>query len=127
MQKLRELGRQTGVTLYMSLLAALNVLADGKRMQGALYAMFFQRHKLLYGTTDEQLGAIAVAFRKHACMNPNAVMQKPLTIEVFDEKNNRVVRIEGKDPKVAGSEPVTSPDQRKPGGRKASRMPCSAR
>ncbi|GAA4448393.1 hypothetical protein GCM10023170_031220 [Phytohabitans houttuyneae] len=31
-------------------------------------------------------------------------------------------RIEGKDPKVAGSEPVTSPDQRKPGGRKASRI-----
>jgi hypothetical protein len=31
-------------------------------------------------------------------------------------------RIEGKDPKVAGSEPVTSPDQRKPGSRKASRI-----
>ena len=23
---------------------------------------------------------MAVAFRKHACLNPNAVMQKPLTI-----------------------------------------------
>ena len=55
----------------------------GLTSQGALYALFFQRHKLLYGTTDEQLGAIAVAFRKHACMNPNAVMQKPLTIEDY--------------------------------------------
>src|ERR1700741_5152715 len=55
----------------------------GMTSQGALYALFFQRHKLLYGTTDEQLGAVAVAFRKHACMNPNAVMQKPLTIEDY--------------------------------------------
>ena len=55
----------------------------GLTSQGALYALFFQRHKLLYGTTEEQLGAIAVAFRKHACMNPNAVMQKPLTIEDY--------------------------------------------
>src|SRR6266545_7492319 len=55
----------------------------GMTSQGALYALLFQRHKLLYGTTDEQLGAIAVAFRKHACMNPNAVMQKPLTIEDY--------------------------------------------
>src|SRR6266571_49970 len=38
---------------------------------------------LLYGTTDEQLGAVAVAFRKHACLNPNAVMQKPLTIQDY--------------------------------------------
>ncbi len=29
----------------------------GLTSQGALYALFFQRHKLLYGTTDEQLGA----------------------------------------------------------------------
>src|ERR1041384_2785263 len=55
----------------------------GLTSQGALYALFFQRHKLLYGTTEEQLGAIAVAFRKHACMNPNAAMQKPLTIEDY--------------------------------------------
>ena len=55
----------------------------GLTSQGALYALFLQRHKLLYGTTDEQLGAVAVAFRKHACLNPNAVMQKPLTIEDY--------------------------------------------
>ena len=56
----------------------------GLTSQGALYALFFQRHKLLYGTTEEQLGAIAVAFRKHACLNPNAVMYgKPLTIDDY--------------------------------------------
>jgi acetyl-CoA acetyltransferase len=52
----------------------------GLTSQDALYALFFQRHKRLYGTTEEQLGAVAVAFRRHACLNPNAVMQKPLTI-----------------------------------------------
>jgi acetyl-CoA acetyltransferase len=55
----------------------------GMTSQGALYALFFQRHKLLYGTTEEQLGAVPVAFRKHACLNPNAVMQKPLTIQEY--------------------------------------------
>src|ERR1700741_3795545 len=44
----------------------------GMTSQGALYA-----------TTDEQLGAVAVAFRKHACLTPNAVMQKPLTIQDY--------------------------------------------
>src|SRR5215468_8533887 len=55
----------------------------GMTSQGALYALFFQRHKLLYGTTEEQLGAVAVAFRKHACLNENAVMQKSLTIQDY--------------------------------------------
>jgi len=55
----------------------------GMTSQGALYALFFQRHKLLYGTTEEQLGAVAVAFRKHACLNPNAVMQTPITIQDY--------------------------------------------
>ena len=56
----------------------------GLTSQGALYALFFQRHKLLYGTTEEQLGAIAVAFRKHACLNPNAVMYgKPIAIDDY--------------------------------------------
>src|SRR5439155_7736306 len=55
----------------------------GMTSQGALYALFFQRHKLLYGTTEEQLGAIAVAFRKHASMNPNPVMQSPITSDDY--------------------------------------------
>ena len=51
----------------------------GMTSQGALYAMMFKRHQLLYGTTEEQLGAVSVAFRRHASLNPNAVMQTPIT------------------------------------------------
>lgn len=39
------------------------------------------RHMALYGTTSRQLGEVAVACRKHASMNPNAVMRDPITIE----------------------------------------------
>src|SRR3546814_15568603 len=35
----------------------------------------------LYGTTSRQLGEIAVACRRHASMNPAAVMREPITIE----------------------------------------------
>jgi acetyl-CoA acetyltransferase len=49
----------------------------GMTSQGALYALFFQRHKLLYGTTEEQLGAVAVAFRKHAGLNPTPSCRSP--------------------------------------------------
>lgn len=47
------------------------------------YAIAARRHMQLYGTTREQLGAIAVAFRHHARRNPDAFMQKPLTIEEY--------------------------------------------
>jgi acetyl-CoA acetyltransferase len=40
-----------------------------------------QRHMALYGTTSEQLGWVAVTCRKHASMNPNAVMREPITID----------------------------------------------
>ena len=33
-----------------------------------------QRHMQLYGTSHEQLGAVAVAMRKHAQLHPNALM-----------------------------------------------------
>ena len=45
------------------------------------YAMAARRHMHEYGTTSRQLGAIAVAFRKHAMQNPRAQMRQPLTIE----------------------------------------------
>lgn len=44
-------------------------------------AITASRHMALYGTTSRQLGEIAVACRKHASLNPNAVMRKPITIE----------------------------------------------
>jgi acetyl-CoA acetyltransferase len=51
----------------------------GMTSQGALYAMMFKRHQLVYGTTEEQLAAVPIAFRRHASLNPNAVMQQPIT------------------------------------------------
>jgi len=39
------------------------------------------RHMALYGTTPEQLGWVAVICRKHASMNPAAVMREPISLE----------------------------------------------
>lgn len=47
----------------------------------AMYALAAQRHMHLYGTTSEQLGAVAVAQRKWAMMNPKAQMRTPLSLE----------------------------------------------
>jgi acetyl-CoA acetyltransferase len=48
------------------------------------YAVMAQRHMYEFGTTREQLGAVAVAMRKHAQLNPNAVMQgRPMTMEDY--------------------------------------------
>lgn len=46
----------------------------------ASYAMIAQRHMYEYGTTHEQLGAIAIACRKHGAMNPAAQLRKPLSM-----------------------------------------------
>ncbi|OUN00010.1 MAG: lipid-transfer protein [Paenibacillaceae bacterium ZCTH02-B3] len=56
---------------------------------GARHAMMFRRHMHLYGTTSEQLAHVGVTFRKHASLNPNAVMQKPYTVE--DHQNSRFI------------------------------------
>ncbi len=49
------------------------------------YAMIAQRHMGQYGTSSDQLGAIAVACRKHGANNPNAQLRKPLTLEQYRE------------------------------------------
>src|SRR5258708_38075443 len=38
-----------------------------------------QRHKHLYGTTEEQFGLLAVGQRQWAERNPNAIFRNPLT------------------------------------------------
>ncbi len=49
-----------------------------------LAAMQAQRHMHDYGTTQDQLGAIALASYKHAQTNPRAVMYgRPLTMEAY--------------------------------------------
>ncbi len=49
----------------------------------ASYGMIARRHMGEYGTTSDQLGAIAVACRKHGAANPNAQLRKPLTLEQY--------------------------------------------
>lgn len=50
-------------------------------------AVTTSRHMALYGTKSEHLAEVAVACRKHASLNPNAVMRKPITIA--DHQNSR--------------------------------------
>ena len=48
------------------------------------YSLMARRHMHEFGTTSEQLGAIAIAMRKHAQLNPNAVMHgKPMTLDEY--------------------------------------------
>lgn len=52
-------------------------------------ALTASRHMALYGTTSEQLGEVAIAARKHASLNPMAMMRNPITME--DHQTSRMV------------------------------------
>jgi acetyl-CoA acetyltransferase len=57
------------------------IMPYGLLMAAAAYALPTRRHMHLYGTTSEQLGALAVTFREHASRNPRAVMGgRPMTL-----------------------------------------------
>jgi acetyl-CoA acetyltransferase len=48
------------------------------------YAMVLQRHMHRFGTTEEQMGHVAVTTRAHASRNPRAVMGgRPMTIDDY--------------------------------------------
>jgi acetyl-CoA acetyltransferase len=51
----------------------------------ATHAFGARRHMYEFGTTREHFGHVALAFRKHALRNPNAVMKKPLTMSDYLE------------------------------------------
>jgi acetyl-CoA acetyltransferase len=62
-----------------------NWVEDFERTYGMIggpenYALGAQRHMFEFGTTSEQFGAIAVACRRHASLNPNATFRTPITI-----------------------------------------------
>lgn len=46
-------------------------------------AMAMQRYMALYGATSEQLAAVPIALRKHARLNPRAVMTEPMDIDSY--------------------------------------------
>lgn len=54
-----------------------------------IFGQFARRHMVEFGTTSRQFGAVAVALRRHASMNPRAMMQKPITIE--DHQSSRMI------------------------------------
>jgi acetyl-CoA acetyltransferase len=53
----------------------------GLGMPAASYSLAASRHMGVYGTTPEQLAAIAVSTRDWACMNPTARHQTPITVD----------------------------------------------
>ncbi|HWC28647.1 MAG TPA: thiolase family protein [Dehalococcoidia bacterium] len=59
----------------------------GPMNPNAGYAMAARRHMATYGTTSEQLGAIAVSTRAWAVNNPIAQFRTPITVE--DHQNSR--------------------------------------
>jgi acetyl-CoA acetyltransferase len=44
------------------------------------FGLVAQRHMFEYGTTSEQLAAVAVTLRKHAALHPKAQMKTPITV-----------------------------------------------
>ena len=55
----------------------------GMTSPGAFHALMMRRHMQEYGTTADELGAVAVAFRRHASLTPDAVMRTPFTLEDY--------------------------------------------
>jgi acetyl-CoA acetyltransferase len=52
-------------------------------------SLALRRHMYEYGTTEEQMSAIAVTFRQHALLNPIAYMKTPITKD--DYLNSRYI------------------------------------
>jgi acetyl-CoA acetyltransferase len=54
----------------------------GMTSPGAIHSMMWRRHMHQFGTSHADLGHVALAFRDHACLNPDAVMHgRPITLE----------------------------------------------
>lgn len=57
--------------------------ASGYAIPPQWFAMWARRHQSQYGTTSEDLGAIAIQLRDHAGRNPHAAMRTPLTLDDY--------------------------------------------
>jgi acetyl-CoA acetyltransferase len=55
----------------------------GWSSQAAHWAFVWRYYQARYGAHEEDLGSVAVQLRKNAALNPNAVMQAPLSIEDY--------------------------------------------
>lgn len=55
----------------------------GMTSPGASFALMWQRYMYEFNTSEEALGVLVIAQRRHASMNPDAVMRKPLNMEEY--------------------------------------------
>lgn len=55
----------------------------GMTSPGAFHALMMRRHMEEFGTTTDPLGIVASTFRRHASLNPDAVMRTPFTLEEY--------------------------------------------
>ena len=85
---LRHFGREPGVGEALRDVGGGHgeVAYHGLDTPGAATALVAREYMRRYGATSEELGAVAVAFRKHANLNPNAIMYgRPMTIDDYME------------------------------------------
>lgn len=55
----------------------------GWSSQAAHWAMMFRHYQATYGVTEADLGAVPIQLRKNAMLNPNAIMQAPLSLDDY--------------------------------------------
>lgn len=55
----------------------------GWSSQAAHWAMIFSHYMAQFGKREEDLGSVAIQLREHASRQPNAVMQKPITLDDY--------------------------------------------
>lgn len=55
----------------------------GMSSPGAEHALLYERYRQKYAVAPEKLATVALTFRKHAQLNPDAVMKKPLTLDDY--------------------------------------------
>jgi acetyl-CoA acetyltransferase len=82
----RQLSRPAGV---MSVVSEFE-FPVGNIVAAQWFAQMARRHMHLYGTTSEQLGHLAVTIRRHANLNPQALMyDKKLSLE--EHQSSRII------------------------------------
>jgi acetyl-CoA acetyltransferase len=85
----RAIGRQYGGSTYAGAQGAgapssyYYYLPWGWSSQAAHWALMFRYYQAIYGASEADLGAVAMQLRKNATINPNAVMQTPLSLEQY--------------------------------------------
>ncbi|TVR07634.1 MAG: thiolase family protein [Salinarimonadaceae bacterium] len=55
----------------------------GMSSPGAEHALLYERYRQKYAVTPEKLATVSLTLREHARLNPEAVMQKPLTLDDY--------------------------------------------